>query len=116
LKDTGIDPSEANVVTVEAISTDNIERAVRSRLSRLPESATKLARAVALLGSAAKLSSATAVAQLSDETAAEMVDLLAAARILDWRPPLRLAHPIVGAAIGSSIPPAARSSLLARPG
>jgi DNA-binding CsgD family transcriptional regulator/tetratricopeptide (TPR) repeat protein len=114
LKDADIDPSKANVVTVETMSTDNIERAVRSRLSRLPESATRLARAVALLGSAANLRAATAVAQLSVETGAEMVDLLAAARIVDWRPPLRLAHPIVGAAVAASIPPATRSSLHAR--
>jgi DNA-binding CsgD family transcriptional regulator len=114
LKDAGVDPSQANVATVEAMSTDNIEHAVRSRLNRLPESATRLVRAVALLGTAANLTAAAAVAQLSDETAVEMVDLLAAVRILDWRPPLRLAHPIVGAAIAASIPPATRSSLHAQ--
>jgi ATP/maltotriose-dependent transcriptional regulator MalT len=88
--------------------------AVLSRLARLPLPAQHLVQAAAVLGTRAEARVATAVAGLTDGTAA--ADAAVRARLLDFPPrrardELVFNHPLVRAAVYEDLPPAARRRL-----
>jgi DNA-binding CsgD family transcriptional regulator len=110
-----------------------LARSVLHRLDALPEQATLLARAVAVLDRDASLGRAATLAQLDPDAAASAADALAAARILAPRPPASTApggkgavpsappaaplgflHPIVRSALYDAIPAGERARWHAR--
>ncbi len=79
------------------------------RLSRLPEEATLLARAVAVLDTDADVHLAAAVAGIDAARAAVAAEALVRSQILAAGELLRFAHPILRAAVYEELPPARRA-------
>ena len=98
LREEAIRPTAAAAEHVEEIGARTVGRSILLRLDRLPESAARLARAVAILETG-ELWQAARLAELDIEEAAEAADRLAAAEILSLGRPLSFAHPIVRAGI-----------------
>jgi DNA-binding CsgD family transcriptional regulator/tetratricopeptide (TPR) repeat protein len=80
-----------------------VARAVLGRLRRLPESATALAKAVALLSDHTELRLAATLAGIEPAEAEQVADLLARADILSPARPLVFVHPIVRSAIATEL-------------
>jgi DNA-binding CsgD family transcriptional regulator len=87
-----------------------VAHATLMRLGRLPEPATALAQAVAILGGHARLDRAARLAGLADRDALQLVDALVTAQILGPGQPLEFVHPIVRTAIYEELPPGRRSA------
>jgi hypothetical protein len=96
---------------VQALAPERVIRSVLARVAVLGPDATRLARAVAVLGSRAALRQAAALADLEPRAADELADRLANAGILLAQRPLEFVHPIVGAAVYGELPQGARSAL-----
>lgn len=92
----------------------SVATAVQLRLARLPEAATRLARAAAVAGDDAPLPLVAALAGLEEHRADETADELARAQVLEDRRPLRFVHPIVGAAVRESLLAGEREALHTR--
>lgn len=92
-------PVAENAGLVRDIGPQAISRTVLLRLARLPQAATAVARAVAVLGDAADLGTITAFAGLDEAAVAEAAGALARAEILTPRVPLRFVHPLVRDAV-----------------
>jgi DNA-binding CsgD family transcriptional regulator len=107
LREEGVAPTADEAGRVEALGARTVGRAMLVRLSRLPEDAAGLARAVAVLETA-ELAQAADLAGLDADAAAQAADLLVAAGVLGPRRPLAFAHPIVRAGILEEVPPAER--------
>jgi DNA-binding NarL/FixJ family response regulator len=99
----GIEPSEDVARRLSAFGPDQVARSVELQLSRLPEGATALARAVAVLGSDAQLRHAARLARLEQPQAARLADALRAAGLLDEGDKLTLAHPLVEGALYATL-------------
>ena len=95
----GIAPRAEQAARVAALSPRNIATAVALRLARLPESATALAQATAVLGDGAPLAVAGQLANITDEDARAAAQMLVEADVLAAEEPLRFVHPIVRTAI-----------------
>jgi DNA-binding CsgD family transcriptional regulator len=100
----GVQPTAEEGARVQRIGPQPVARAVQSRLARLPEEATRLARAVAVLGDGADLAHAAAVAGLDREQAAHMLALLSRVQVLRPELPCGFVHPVVRAAIYDDLP------------
>jgi DNA-binding CsgD family transcriptional regulator len=109
VRDDSIPPTRDSVATIEALAPETISRSILLRLARLAPGAEPLARAVAVLGSEAKLRHAAALADLDHDTAARAADDLAEASILAPGRPLRFAHPLLRAAVYEQIPQTERA-------
>ena len=83
---------------------------VRVRLEPLGPDALALARAVSVFGPGARLRHASLLAELDADRAAQALDRLVAADLAVQGEPLRLAHPLVAAAVYEDIPTAQRQS------
>jgi DNA-binding CsgD family transcriptional regulator/tetratricopeptide (TPR) repeat protein len=94
---------------VSAIGPQGVRSAILRRLGRLAEGATALARAAAVLGSGAELRHAAALAELSDETAAALVEALVRTQILRDERRISFVHPLVRAAIYLDVPATVRA-------
>lgn len=105
----GVPPDERGAGRVRELGPPSVTASVRRRLHRLPPEADRLARAVAVLGTATPLRHAAALAELDLATAARCADALAAADILAPAGPLDFVHPIVRRAVYDAIPAAERS-------
>ena len=101
----GVVPLEANVPRLRALEARAGSRAVALRLSQLPQDATALARAVAVLGDEANLRQAAELAGLNEEAAADAAGALARADVLGPEQPLGFVHPLVRAAVYESLAP-----------
>ena len=101
-------PERASVRLVEDLGPRAASHAVLLRLSRLPEVATAVAHALAVLGDGADLSTVAALAALDEATAGAAVAELARAEIVRAEPPLAFVHPVVGAVIRHDVPPGER--------
>ncbi len=108
LREEAIDPTAAAAERVEAIGAHTVGRSILLRLDRLPESAARLARAVAVL-ERGELWQAARLAELELDEAADAADRLAAADILAPGRPLTFAHPIVRAGIYDALSSSARA-------
>ena len=106
-------PTAAQAARVEALG-GGVAEVVFMRLARLPAGARELARAVAVLGDAANLSLAGALAGLEEPAATAAAEALLAAEILVGGDGLSFVHPIVRTAIHEEIPPAERPEHHAR--
>ena len=100
----------AEAAQVREVAPATIQRAVLVRLARLADSASELARAVAVLGDDVALTDAAELAQLEPDTAAEAADALAAAGVIAPGRPLRFVHPLVRGAVYAELPGAAKTS------
>jgi DNA-binding CsgD family transcriptional regulator len=93
---------------VERIGARTVSRSISLRLRRLPEHASRLARALAVLEQS-DLRQAARLAGLDEEEAARAADLLTTAGILESGRPLRFIHPIVRSGIYSDLTGAERA-------
>jgi DNA-binding CsgD family transcriptional regulator len=105
----GVAPDARAVERVARLVPDSVARHVLVRLSRLPEAAVRVARAVAVLGPGAELRHAAALAGVTERETADAVDRLVAADILAARRPLEFAHPLLGQAVYADTRPGERA-------
>jgi len=101
LRDEGAPPIADAVRDVAA---HHVARSVLLRLSRLPEAASRLAVAVAVLGEHARLEEAAALAGLDLDAAASAAGLLQRADVLAAGGAPAFAHPILRAAVLDDLP------------
>lgn len=114
LADQGVPPDAAHVDTVRAVGSRAITSLVTLRLRRMPATVTTVARAVAVLGPAADLSTVADLAQHSEEDVAAALDVLARSEILVDGHPLDFVNPLVRDAIHADIPAGERALLQQR--
>jgi DNA-binding CsgD family transcriptional regulator len=106
----GIRGTAAEAARVREVAPATIRRAVLLRLARLPDPASRLASAVAVLGDQVSLADAAELARLDRAAAAAAGDALAAADVLKPGRPLRFVHPLVRAAVYADMSGSARSA------
>jgi DNA-binding CsgD family transcriptional regulator/Flp pilus assembly protein TadD len=99
----GIAPSRENAGLASQLSSQGVGRAVRSRLRRLPEDCTALARAVAVLGDPVEPALAAQLAGLDDDAASRATDALAEAVIFEPGRRLAFVHPLVRSSVYSEL-------------
>ena len=87
-----------------------VRRSLLMRLGALGDDSRRLAQALAVLGGEGELRQALAIAGVDPDAGAKAVDKLVAAGILECGRRLRLAHPLVRAAIAEDIQPSAQSA------
>ncbi len=90
-----VPPVTASVGVVERVAPEAIARSVRLRLSRLPPQASRLARAVAILGDGADRDHAAALADVERREVASAAATLARVDLLRQDPPFAFVHPVV---------------------
>jgi DNA-binding CsgD family transcriptional regulator len=108
LRGEGVSPDTAHVADVKAIGPRAVSRTVLLRLSRLPDDARSVARAVAVLGEGAALPAVAGLAGVDDRRVAEATRRLAGVEILRPEPPLAFAHPLVRDAVYHELSPGER--------
>lgn len=106
----GVRPTAEQSDQVVELGPSTVAHATLLRLGRLPEAATSLAQAVAVLGTHARLDRAARLAGIDEAEALRLLDALAATQILSAAQPLEFVHPIVRAAIYEDLPPGQRSA------
>jgi DNA-binding CsgD family transcriptional regulator len=104
----GISPTADQVARVREIGPEGVVRSVRLRLSRLPAEASRLARAVAILGDDVELDDAAALAALDRDRSADAAAMLGRVDLLRSGLPLAFVHPVVRAAVYNGLAPAQR--------
>jgi DNA-binding CsgD family transcriptional regulator len=106
----GVEPVAANAGRAREIGPEPVTRAVALRLSRLPEEARHFATAAAVLGDGAEQRDVGALAGIDDDHLATLAatSLARAALLRVTTPTVEFAHPVVRAAVYSSIEPAQR--------
>jgi DNA-binding CsgD family transcriptional regulator len=118
-----VPPDEGSVAALGTIGPSQVGRWVEQQLRRLPDGATALARALAVLGPAATLRHAAALAGVDAAAAAVLTDAMRATGILDASQgpgarasgrALAMAHPIVATALYEGIGPGERGLWHAR--
>ena len=110
LRDDGVAPTAASAAIVDRLGPETVRRWMLLRLGRLPASAARLARILAVL-ERADLRHAAELAGLSVDEAGRAADVLAHVEILEPGRPLVFVHSIVRAAIYGEIPLGERSHL-----
>lgn len=106
----GVVPDDWHVGRLDEFVPDAVARAVVARLGRLGDGPSRLAKAIAVLGTTAQLRHAAALADLSIDAAVAAADALSAAALLHPGRSLVFTHPIVHAAVYAAIPPARRAA------
>jgi DNA-binding CsgD family transcriptional regulator len=106
-----IPPTAEHAARVGEMGPATIALAVGARLERLAKGAVPLAQAVAVLGDAAALPEAAALAGLPQAQARAAADELTGADVLRPAPALSFVHPIVRQAVYLGIPAAERAQL-----
>jgi DNA-binding CsgD family transcriptional regulator len=110
----GVEPTAAHVRELAEVTPAAIARSVLARIVRLGEEAEAFALACAVLGEAASLRHAAALAGVEEAAAGRAADALAAASILEPGGSLAFAHPVLRGAVHSEISPRERASAHAR--
>lgn len=110
----GVRPDDAAAAGLAERLPADIERALRLRLESLPDSATRLARAVAVLGDGCSARTAAELGELDAHDAAETSELLVRVDILAPGRGLGFTHPLARAAVYRGMPSAQRSHLHSR--
>lgn len=109
LREDGVAPTSESTELVRQLAPSTVARAVLLRLARLGEEASRLARAVAVLGDGTPLRRACALAELPEEEGEHLAQRLAQADILAPDRPLGFAHPILRAAVYGELEPGERA-------
>ena len=104
----GVRPDASHADTVTAIGSRAVSSIVLMRLHRMPDAATRVARAVAVLGDGAALPAVAALADLPEPEAAGAIALLSRAEVVRDELPLGFVHPLVRDAIYRDLPPGER--------
>ncbi len=99
LREDGVAPDAGGVDAVRQRGQAIVATFVLPRLRQLPPAAGALARAVAVLGPAAELRRAAALADLDPAAAGAAADALTAAELLARGRPLAFAHPLIADAL-----------------
>ena len=107
-------PAASLAGVVGRVAPDAVARSVRLRLSRLPEQARRLARAVAVLGDGAAREHAAVLAGLERREVAPAAATLAHVDLLRPEPPFTFVHPLVRNAVYQSMRPGERAREHAR--
>jgi DNA-binding CsgD family transcriptional regulator/tetratricopeptide (TPR) repeat protein len=110
----GLAPTEENMRRLGAIGARAGSRTVAIRLGRLPFEATRLARAVAILGDDAEPHQAAELAELDEADASMAAMALAQVDILRARPPFGFVHPLIRSAVYEALTLAERDQGHAR--
>jgi DNA-binding CsgD family transcriptional regulator len=103
-------PDNTHATAVDRAGPPAVARDVAVRLRRLGEEASRLATAVAVLESDARLDVAAELADLSIEQAERALDLLVGAHLIVAGEPVVFAHPVLRAAVYDGLPPGQRSA------
>jgi len=114
LAEARVPPAAEHAAQVSEVAPETVARSVLRRLRRLPRAAADLARAVAILGDGVDARLAARLAELDEIGAAEAAAALTRADIFAAPEALEFAHPIVRAAIYSSLSPTDRARAHAR--
>ncbi len=101
----GVSPDAAHADVVSELGTAAVARSVLVRLARLPEEALKVARAAAVLGDGAEVTTAASLAGLSKREARAGAAALVRAEILQAERALEFVHPLVRATVYHELPP-----------
>lgn len=110
----GVTPTEQVAAGLSAFGPEQVARSVERQLARLPEGATALTRAFAVLGGAAPLRQAARLGGLELAEAARLADTLRTAGLLSTGAEPGLAHPLVASALYAGLPPGERALWHAR--
>ncbi|MFI1566912.1 BTAD domain-containing putative transcriptional regulator [Streptomyces sp. NPDC020490] len=108
LQSEGVPPDASYAERVTAIGSRAVSSMVLMRLARLPRASTSIARAVAVLGGGAALTTVTALAGLPESEAVAAIAALARAEVLRDEYPLGFVHPLVADAVYRDLPPGER--------
>lgn len=104
----GTEPDDEAARRLSAFGPEQVARTVGRQLARLPDGASALAHAVAVLGRGTPLRHAAALAGLPQPRAARLADALRTAALLDQSQDLTLTHPLVESALYASMAPGER--------
>jgi len=105
----GIAPDDEAAARLGTFGSEQVARVIERQLTRLPDGAAPLARAVAVLGSSAPLRHAALLARLDTASAVRAADTLRAAGLLEDGPELTLAHPLIAGTLYASLPAGERA-------
>jgi DNA-binding CsgD family transcriptional regulator len=108
LADQNVLPSAENAERVRAINPESVARAVLVRLAQLVPEARRLAGALAVLGGAARVDLAAALAELGPDETLAAIGALRHASILGSGPRLEFLHPLLHGAVYAHLTPAER--------
>lgn len=95
---------------LRTVGLPGVVQSVRFRLEQVPGAAVALAQALAVLGDGASLAEAAELAGLEREAAVTAADTLAEIELIEDRPRLRFAQPVVRSAIHAALPAAQRGA------
>ena len=110
----GIAPKAANAERVYEIGPEAVSRSVHLRLTRLPDEATKLAQAVAVLGDDVRLTDAATLAGIDRELATHTASTLARNGLLRVERRVAFVHPVVRASVYAELTGSERESMHGR--
>src|SRR5262249_13602705 len=99
MQEENIRPDAAHADAIREVGPRAVSRTVLLRLSRLPQDAVAVARAIALLGDGASLPATAALARLDEGRGADATRALVAAEILRAEAPLGFVHALVRDAV-----------------
>lgn len=100
-----IEPTEAGAARLRQLQPDAIHNTIAVRLGRLGAAAGRLAAATAVLGVRATLPRAARLAGLDAASAAQAVDALVGADILEGGPALSFVHPVIAEIVHADLAP-----------
>jgi DNA-binding NarL/FixJ family response regulator len=109
-----VTPDDGAVAGLARIGPYRVARWVEHQLRRLPDGATELARALAVLGAGATLAQAADLAGIDPARAAVLSDAMRTAGLLAPATAPALAHPVVATALYDGMGPGVRGLLHAR--
>ncbi|MEX5719010.1 helix-turn-helix transcriptional regulator [Geodermatophilus maliterrae] len=106
----GLEPTDEVAATLPAFGPGQVARSVRQQLSRLPDGASDLATAFAVLGREAPLRHAGALAGLAPPEALRLADALRSAGLVEADSGrYAFVHPLVMGALYNALPPGERA-------
>jgi DNA-binding CsgD family transcriptional regulator len=110
MREQGVPFTTASAERVATIAPPQIARATRARLARLAPQAATLARSLAVLGDHASLELASELAGMTTADGARAAEGLTRVGLVDFDRVLRFRHPLLRAAVDTSIAPLERDA------
>ena len=110
LREQGVPFTAASAERVETVAPPQVARATRARLARLEPEAAMLARSLAVLGDPAALELASELAGMTTAEGARAAEGLTRVGLVDFDRALRFRHPLLRAAVDTSMTPLERDA------